>query len=122
MWLASKVWAVLLPQPMASALTPQTRYQKSKYRGSLLGVGKWMVGGKTTPLVSGEIDSPRFTLPCDVRAQVRLGEVCSDSKTLDLEILTSSLYCRVLSQYIAYQISCDVIVYCPDQATHMLLS
>ena len=38
-----------------------------------LGVGNWMVGGKTTHLVSGEIDSPRLSLPCDVRVQVSLG-------------------------------------------------
>ena len=35
-----------------------------------------MVGGKTMYLVSGKIDSARLTLPCDVRAQVRLGERC----------------------------------------------
>lgn len=50
------------------------------------------------------------------------GEVCSDHKTLHLETLTSSLYCRVPSQSIVYQISCDVTVCCPDLSTHMLLS
>ena len=36
--------------------------------------GNWMVGGKTMYLVSEKIDSARLTLPCDVRAQVRLGD------------------------------------------------
>ena len=41
-----------------------------------MGVSNWMLGGETIYLVSGEIDSPRLTLPCDLRAQVSLGVRC----------------------------------------------
>ena len=49
------------------------------------------------------------------------GVVSSESKVLDLETLTRSLCCRVPSQSIVYQMGCDIIVYCLDQASHMLI-
>ena len=49
------------------------------------------------------------------------GVVSSESNPLDLETLTRSLCCQVPSQSIVYHMCCDVIIYCLDQATHMLI-
>ena len=50
------------------------------------------------------------------------GEVSIKSRTLYPETLTSYLFFGVLSESIMYQMSDDITVSCPDQATHMLVS
>ena len=45
----------------------------------------------------------------------------SESNPLDLETLTRFLYYRVPSKTLVYHMGCDSIVYCLDQATHMLI-
>ena len=122
-WLASILRAALLPQPVASALTPQIRYQKSVDRG-------WPVGCfKLDAWWRNHIFGVRRNRLTQTHPPLWFegsgeswGEVCSDHKTLDLETLTGSLYCWAPSQSIVYQISCGMTICCPDLATHMLLS
>ena len=79
--------------------------------------GHWAAG--STYLVSGKTpDSPSSVIWSSGEAW---GEVSSESKPLDLETLTRSLYCRVPSQSIEYHMGCDFIMYYLDQATQMLI-
>ena len=66
----TEVWAVLIPQPVASALTPQLWYPRSMDTGQP--VGCWESDGCWTNHIFGVRKKPRLTLPCDLMAQVRL--------------------------------------------------
>ena len=66
--------------------------------------------------------NPRLTLPCDLRAHMRLGELSSESRTLHLETLISCLYFQPPSRIYSVSVGCDMAVSCPDPTTHTLVS
>ena len=68
----TKVWAVSIPQLVASAPTPQIWYPRSMDTG--WPVGCWELDGCWKNCIFGVRKKPRLTLPCDLMAQVRLGE------------------------------------------------
>ena len=62
-----------MPQPVASARTPQIQYQKSADCGSPIGyLESDGVCGETTYFLSGKKN--RLTLPCDSTAHMTLRE------------------------------------------------
>ena len=65
--------------------------------------------------------NPRLTLPCDLRAHMRLGELSSEGRTLHLETLISCLYFQPPSRIYSVSVGCDMAVSCPDPTTHMLV-
>ena len=66
--------------------------------------------------------NPRLTLPCDLRAHMRLGELSSEGRTLHLETLISCLYFQGPSRIYSVSVGCDMTVSCPDPTTHTLVS
>ena len=112
---------ILDTSTLALALTPQVWYQKSVDSGRL--VGCWELGSWCkNHLFSARKKTQTHPLLWFEGSGEAWGEVTSQSKTLDLETLPSSLCCWVPSQSIVHQMGCDMTVYCPDQATHRLVS
>ena len=118
-WLGSEVWVVWIPQSVASALTPQIWYPSSMDTGRPVGCWEWVVVEK--PHIWCQ-EKPQTHPPLWFDGSGEAwGELSSESKSLDLETLNHSLYCRVPSQSIVYQMGCDIILYSLDQATYMLI-
>lgn len=83
----------------------------------MLGVGNWMVVGKTMYLVLGKIPQSPTTVMWWPRWGLRIGKLGKQDPRPGNS--HSSEYCRVPSQAIVYQMGSDVTVSCPDQASWM---
>ena len=109
-----------MPQPVASALTPQIWYQKSADCGSP--TGYWEsdgVCGETTYFLPGKKQTHP---PCDLTAHMTLGERwVVKVGHYSQKLLPVICYFQVPSKSVAYQMGCDLTVSCPDESSHMLV-